>query len=103
MTEQPPRLAVSLLMLLALATLWGGSYSLIKSGVATIPPITLIAARTIIAGSLLLVVLHLRGLRLPTDRRNLGRFFVQACLNSVVRSCSSPGARNMSMRDWPRS
>ncbi|KQS71697.1 hypothetical protein ASG39_20795 [Rhizobium sp. Leaf371] len=84
MTEQPPRLAVSLLMLLALATLWGGSYSLIKIGVATIPPITLIAARTIIAGSLLLVVLHLRGLRLPTDRRNTRRFIIQAALNSVL-------------------
>lgn len=84
MPEQPPRLAISLLMLLALATLWGASYSFIKIGVATIPPITLIAARTIIAGSLLLVVLRMRGLKLPTDRRNRHRFIVQAVLNSVL-------------------
>ncbi|MCD7107593.1 DMT family transporter [Rhizobium sp. DKSPLA3] len=84
MPEQPPRLAMSLLMLLALATLWGASYTFIKIGVATIPPITLIAARTIIAGGLLLVVLRLRGLGLPRDRRNAQRFVIQAVLNSVL-------------------
>ena len=41
-----PNIAVELALLLALATLWGGSYTFIKLGVATIPPITLIAART---------------------------------------------------------
>ena len=40
-------------LLLLLATLWGASYTFIKLGVATIPPITLIAARTLIAGLLL--------------------------------------------------
>lgn len=84
MPEQQPRLAISLLMLLALATLWGASYTFIKIGVATIPPITLIAARTIIAGSLLLLVLRLRGLKLPRDRRNTRRFVIQAVLNSVL-------------------
>lgn len=84
MPDRQPRLAVSLLMLLALATLWGASYSFIKIGVATIPPVTLIAARTLIAGGMLLVVLRMRGLRLPTDRRNTKRFVIQACLNSVL-------------------
>ncbi len=77
-------LAASLALLLLLATLWGASYTFIKIAVETIPPVTLIATRTLIAGSVLWAVLRLRGLRLPTDRRNLGRFFVQACLNSVV-------------------
>lgn len=84
MVETQPRLAVSIGLLVALATLWGAAYTFIKIGVETIPPITLIATRTLIAGSLILLILRLRGLRLPTDRRNLGRFFVQACLNSVV-------------------
>ena len=84
MTDSQPRLAISLLMLVALATLWGASYSFIKVGVSTIPPITLIAARTLIAGSILLIALRLRGLRLPTDRQNTKRFLIQACLNSVL-------------------
>src|SRR5260370_22349708 len=62
-----PDMAVELALLLLLATLWGASYSFIKLGVATIPPITLIAARTLVAGALLLAIMHWRGLRLPKD------------------------------------
>ena len=57
-----PSIALELALLLALATLWGGSYTFIKLGVATIPPITLIAARTAIAGLLLLAIMHARGM-----------------------------------------
>ena len=41
---------LDLALLLTLATLWGASYTLIKIGVAAIPPITFIAARTLVAG-----------------------------------------------------
>ena len=71
-------------LLLLLATLWGGSYTFIKLGVATIPPITLIAARTAIAGVLLLVIMQARGLSLPNDAATWRRFLFQACLNSVI-------------------
>ncbi len=67
-----------------LATLWGGSYTFIKLGVATIPPITLIAARTAIAGILLLIVMKLRGIEMPRDIATWKRFTFQACLNSVI-------------------
>lgn len=76
--------APELALLLVLSTLWGASYTFIKIGVETIPPVTLIAARTIIAGAILIVILHLRGLKLPTDRRVWKRFLFQAGLNSVV-------------------
>ena len=76
--------AADLALLLLLATLWGASYTLIKLGVATIPPLTLIAARTLIAGLLLLTVLRWRGLALPKDAANWRRFIFQACLNSVI-------------------
>ena len=79
-----PVIAVELSLLLMLATLWGGSYIFIKLGVATIPPITLIAGRTLIAGVLLLLIMHWRGLRLPGDAATWGRFLFQACLNSVI-------------------
>ncbi|MDT3376789.1 DMT family transporter [Labrys portucalensis] len=71
-------------LLLALSALWGASYAFIKVGVETIPPVTLIAARTLIAGAILVAVLRLRGLGLPADRRIWERFALQACLNSVV-------------------
>src|SRR5450432_2966447 len=59
-------------LLLLLATLWGASYTFIKVGVESIPPITLIAARTTIAAVVLVGVLLWR------------RFLLQACLNSVI-------------------
>ena len=57
---------------------------LIKAGVATIPPITLIAARTGIAGALLLAIMCFRGIRMPRDAATWRRFLFQACLNSVI-------------------
>ncbi|MEZ0170249.1 DMT family transporter [Microvirga sp. TS319] len=80
-SSRPLVLEIALLALLA--TLWGASYTFIKIGVETIPPVTLIAARTLIAGGVLLVVLRLRGLRLPRDGATWRSFAVQACLNSV--------------------
>ncbi|WP_439498831.1 DMT family transporter [Bosea sp. (in: a-proteobacteria)] len=76
--------AVELALLLVLATLWGGSYTFIKIGVETIPPLTLIAGRTLVAGAILLVVIRWRGLALPRDRATWKKFLFQACLNSVV-------------------
>jgi drug/metabolite transporter (DMT)-like permease len=71
-------------LLLSLSTLWGASYTFIKIGVETIPPVTLIAARTLIAGAILVAIIRLRGLKPPSDRQTWGRFLFQACLNSVV-------------------
>jgi drug/metabolite transporter (DMT)-like permease len=82
--QRQPNIAFELTLLLVLATLWGASYSFIKAGVATIPPITLIAARTGIAGALLLAIMCFRGIRMPRDAATWRRFLFQACLNSVI-------------------
>ncbi|GAB3124484.1 DMT family transporter [Novispirillum itersonii] len=73
-----------LALLLTLSTLWGAAYTFIKIGVETIPPVTLIAARTLIAGAVLVAILALRGLRLPRDAATWRRFLAQALLNSAV-------------------
>jgi drug/metabolite transporter (DMT)-like permease len=77
-------MAFELTLLLVLATLWGASYTFIRVGVATIPPITLISGRTLIAGLLLLVIMRWRGVKLPRDAATWRRFLFQACLNSVI-------------------
>jgi drug/metabolite transporter (DMT)-like permease len=79
-----PAFGVELALLMGLATLWGGSYTFIKLGVATIPPVTLIAGRTLIAGLLLLLIMQWRGVRFPNDAATWRRFLFQACLNSVI-------------------
>jgi drug/metabolite transporter (DMT)-like permease len=73
-----------LALLLALAALWGASYTFIKIGVETIPPVTLIAARTSIAGGILVALIRWRGTGLPRDAVLWRRFLFQACLNSVI-------------------
>jgi drug/metabolite transporter (DMT)-like permease len=86
MEAQPrqPNMAGELALLLVLATLWGASYTFIRVAVATIPPITLIAGRTAIAGVLLLIIMYWRGVRMPRDAATWRRFLFQACLNSVI-------------------
>ena len=87
MTEANPRnpnLLTELALLLALATLWGASYTFIRIGVATIPPIPFIAGRPAIEGLLLLVIMRVRGVAMPTDAATWRRFLFQACLNSVI-------------------
>src|SRR5262252_7719795 len=61
-------------LLLVLATLWGASYTFIRLGVATIPPVTLIAARTSIGGALLFAILAARGRAMPADAAMWQRF-----------------------------
>jgi drug/metabolite transporter (DMT)-like permease len=83
-SARDPAIGFELLLLVVLATLWGGSYTFIKLGVATIPPVTLIAGRTLIAAALLLVIMAGRGVRMPDDAASWRRFLFQACLNSVI-------------------
>ncbi len=71
-------------LLLVLAILWGASYTFIKLAVATIPPVTLIVARTLIAGALLSAMLAARGIAMPHDVASWRRFMFQALLNSVI-------------------
>src|SRR5580765_2910332 len=77
-------MTTELALLGVLAMLWGASYTFIKIGVETIPPVTFIAARTLIAGGILFAIIRWRGLALPRDAASWRRFAFQACLNSVV-------------------
>src|SRR5258708_15409696 len=71
-------------LLAVLAIVWGASYAFIRVGVATIPPVTLIAARTLIGGALLFAILAARRHAMPRDVAMWRRFMLQALLNSVV-------------------
>ena len=81
---KPTAKPIDYLLLLCLASLWGASYSLIKVGVETIPPVTFIAARTVIAGALLLAIMRIRGIAMPGDPATWRRFLFQALMNSVL-------------------
>ena len=82
--SEKSEMTTDLALLGMLAVLWGASYTFIKIGVETIPPVTFIAARTLIAGGILFAVIRWRGLAMPKDSATWRRFAFQACLNSVV-------------------
>lgn len=73
-----------LLLLLLLSVLWGASYTFIHVAVVTIPPITLVALRTLIAACLLWTYARSQGLALPVSTAVWKRLFTQGLLNSVV-------------------
>lgn len=79
-----PNMFLELTLLVLLAVLWASTYGFIKIGVATIPPVTLAAARTILAAVILWAILALRGIAMPRSGATWRRFFVQACLNTVI-------------------
>lgn len=70
-------------LLLALACCWSSTYPLTKIGLGSIPPITFISARSLIAAAFLLVILRIRGLRVPSDARSWKLFAQQQTINST--------------------
>ena len=58
----PPR---AFALLIFLAILWSGSFTLTKIAVETVPPATLVAARLVIGAAILWIYLRMIGGRLP--------------------------------------
>ncbi len=82
--SQPTAKPIDYALLLLLAALWGSTYTLIRIAVETIPPTTLIAARTVIAALLLHAIMRAKGIRMPTDRALWGKFAFQALFNAAL-------------------
>ena len=71
-------------LLLALACCWSSTYPLTKIGLGSIPPVTFISARSLIAAFFLLAILYARGLRIPTDAKAWKLFAFQQTINSTI-------------------
>jgi len=71
-------------LLLLLACCWSSTYPLTKLGLASIPPITFISLRSLIAAGFLLVILCLRGIRIPGDAKAWKLFAFQQTINSTI-------------------
>lgn len=73
-----------LALLFLLGGLWGLPYALTKIALATIPPLTMVAARVSLAAIVLWIVVLAFGCRWPTRRGLVLRFFIQGCLACVL-------------------
>ncbi|MGX0975072.1 drug/metabolite transporter (DMT)-like permease [Roseovarius sp. MBR-51] len=71
-------------MLLALATVWGGSFFFNSVALRELPVLTVVLARVALAAILLLALLRLRGERMPRDRRVWAAFLGMGLLNNAI-------------------
>jgi drug/metabolite transporter (DMT)-like permease len=71
-------------MLLALATVWGGSFFFNEIAVRELPVFTVVVSRVALAAVILLMIMRLRKERLPHDRRVWVAFFGMGLLNNAI-------------------
>lgn len=73
-------------LVLLLALLWGGSYPLLKVAVDTLPPLTVVAIRSLVGGLVLLAVLGPRARLLGEMRAgsSLRALAIQSAFNCVI-------------------
>ena len=72
-------------LLLALACCWSSTYPLTKIGLGSIPPITFISARSLIAAAFLIAVLYLRGTAPAVATPKAWKLFAQQqTINSTI-------------------
>jgi drug/metabolite transporter (DMT)-like permease len=71
MTAWPPR-ALDYALLVVLASMWGGSFMLIKLAIDTVPPVTMTGTRVAIGASIFVVIILATGRRPPSDPRVWG-------------------------------
>jgi len=71
-------------MLTLLGILWGIPYALTKISLATMPPITMVAARVSLAAIVLWIIVSALKCKLPKGRGLIPRLFIQGCLACVL-------------------
>ena len=76
--------SIEWILLLALATIWSGSFYLFKVLVEHLPPLTVVLGRVSFAAVALVAIVYLSGQRMPTSPRAWGPFFVLGALNNVI-------------------
>lgn len=71
-------------LLIILAFLWGGSFTLIKIAVETVPPATIVLGRLLLGAALLMLLVRFKGIPLPTSPALWGAFLIQGLLQSAL-------------------
>ena len=71
-------------LLMALVAMWGSAFLFIKLGVATVPPMTLVAARLVLGVAVLLPLVYMLGLRLPPLGATWFPFILLALLGNAI-------------------
>ena len=75
---------IAYVLLISLAAIWGASFLFIKVAVAAIPPMTLVAARLVLAAAAMLTYLWASGRRLPREGAIWRDFLAIALAGNIV-------------------
>jgi len=67
-----------------LSIIWGSSFFFMKTAVAELPPLTIMAARISIAAVFLLIVSAVRGAKLPNTVNDWGEFLIMGLFSNVI-------------------
>ena len=71
-------------LLLALGAMWGSAFTFVKVAVVDVPPATIAAARLLIGATVLVAVIHMRGLSLPPLSRAWHHYALLALIGNAV-------------------
>jgi drug/metabolite transporter (DMT)-like permease len=71
-------------MLVLLSIFWGGAFFFVEIALRGFQPLALVFLRVTIAALILLLVVCLRGHRIPTGLKTWGAYFVMGALNNAI-------------------
>lgn len=72
------------LMLLLLAAVWGGSFFFAEIALRQVPPLTITLHRVFWAVPLLVIIIHIKGLKPPRSPRVWDAYLVMGALNNAI-------------------
>ena len=99
MTTMPSVRLRDWILLLSLGAMWGSAFMFVKIAVATIPPATVAAARLVIGALVLILVIYVRGLRLPALSAVWRDYAVLALIGHAVPFCTISCVHQTAMLD----
>ena len=71
-------------LIVLLSILWGGSFFFVGVAVKDFPPFTIVLCRVTLASAILLVVIYLKGNKMPSSLALWGGFIVMGALNNLI-------------------
>ncbi|MEC9367254.1 MAG: EamA family transporter, partial [Pseudomonadota bacterium] len=80
--HRPTLTPLTLALIVAMAALWGSSYSFVKIALGSVTPFTLAAARLVVSAVFLTGIVAARRCAIPREGRYWGRLCVQSFINA---------------------
>lgn len=71
-------------LIIILSIIWGGSFFFVGVAVKEMTPLTIVSCRVGLASIILLVIVHLKGIKMPSSPGLWGAFLIMGALNNLI-------------------